>query len=375
MVEDRVDDAPLCFHHVLAGEERGVALHGVTEETLVRADLADDIADGQELHVLAAHRFAGHLRTHPHGDGHVGAEAEADVVGVLAGEVVGMKDRQRRWIELDQHLGARYRERLACADVERHVCPSPACDAKAQRGEGLGLRIGSDPFFSVVSAELSQHDVGRDDRLDGLENAGAGVADLFGRAALRRFHGQAGHDLEHVVLHDVADGAGLLVHGAASLHAEVLGHGDLHAADEVAVPERLQKGVGEAEVEEVLHRLLAEVVVDAENGLLVEDRQERGIERDRRGEVAPERLLDDHAGAFGAAGAAELSGHDRKHARGDGQIVQRMFGTAECLAQAVEGVVVVVIAVDVLEQRKELGEGGVIDASAMFGEAGAGALA
>src|SRR2546430_3730221 len=30
---------------------------------------------------------------------------------------------------------------------------------------------------------------------------------------------------------------------------EPLGHGDLHAGDEVAVPHRLEKGVGEAEVQ------------------------------------------------------------------------------------------------------------------------------
>ena len=38
--EDGVDDAPLRFHHVFAGEEGGVAFHGV--------QLALDLADGEE---------------------------------------------------------------------------------------------------------------------------------------------------------------------------------------------------------------------------------------------------------------------------------------------------------------------------------------
>ena len=80
-------------------------------------------------------------------------------------------------------------------------------------------------------------------------------------------------DLEHVVLDHVADRPGLLVEPPPALHAEVLRHRDLHAADVVAVPDRLQKRVGEPEVQEVLDRLLAEVVVDAEDRPLGEDRR------------------------------------------------------------------------------------------------------
>ena len=57
--------------------------------------------------------------------------------------------------------------------------------------------------------------------------------------------------------------------------AEALGHRDLHVLDVVAVPDRLEERVGEAEVEDVLHRLLAEVVVDAEDALLGEDAVQR----------------------------------------------------------------------------------------------------
>ena len=58
---------------------------------------------------------------------------------------------------------------------------------------------------------------------------------------------------------------------AAVLHAHGLGHGDLHVVDVAPVPDRLEQGVGEAERQDVLHRLLAQVVVDAEDLALVED--------------------------------------------------------------------------------------------------------
>jgi len=48
-----------------------------------------------------------------------------------------------------------------------------------------------------------------------------------------------------VILHHVADLADFVVECAAALHAEALGHGDLHVIDVVAVPHRVEEGVGE----------------------------------------------------------------------------------------------------------------------------------
>ena len=98
-----------------------------------------------------------------------------------------------------------------------------------------------------------------------------------------------------MVLDDVARDARLLVELAAPLDADVLGDGDLHVVDVLAAPERLEERVGEAEDEQVLHRLLAEVVVDAEDLRLVEGRGDRVVERARAREVVPERLLEDDA--------------------------------------------------------------------------------
>ena len=65
-----------------------------------------------------------------------------------------------------------------------------------------------------------------------------------------------------MILHDVADRADLLVEASATLDADLLRHRNLHARDEVAIPHRLQEGIGEAEIQKVLHGLLAEVVID-----------------------------------------------------------------------------------------------------------------
>ena len=61
------------------------------------------------------------------------------------------------------------------------------------------------------------------------------------------------------------NGAGLLVEPGAALDRQLLGHVDLDVVDVLAVPDRLEQAVAEAKREDVLHRLLAEEVVDTED--------------------------------------------------------------------------------------------------------------
>ena len=85
-----------------------------------------------------------------------------------------------------------------------------------------------------------------------------------------------------MVLDDVANRARLLVERGAALDAELLGDGDLHVVDELAVPDRLEDPVREAEHQHVLDGLLAQVVVDAEDLVLGERPRDRGVQRGAR---------------------------------------------------------------------------------------------
>ncbi len=110
---------------------------------------------------------------------------------------------------------------------------------------------------------------------DRLQHLDLLVADLFGGEVHRRLHRDVAEQLQHVVLDQIAQRAGAVVVVGARADAEVLGGGDLHAVDVVAVPQRLEHAVGEAERQHVLDRLLAQVVVDAVDLRLVEDPQHR----------------------------------------------------------------------------------------------------
>ena len=131
------------------------------------------------------------------------------------------------------------------------------------------------------------------ERPDRAQHLDALVADAVGLERDRRLHRGQRQQLEQVVLHHVAQRAGLLVVAAAAFDADRLGHRDLHVVDVAAVPDRLEDAVGEAEDHQVLDGLLAEVVIDAVDLRLVEGRGQLLVQRARRGEVAAERLLDD----------------------------------------------------------------------------------
>ncbi len=167
-----------------------------------------------------------------------------------------------------------------------------------------------------------------------------------------------------MVLQHVADRAHALVELAAAIHAEALGHGDLHTIDVVAVPHRLQHGVGKAEVQQVLHRLLAQVVVDAKDRRLREYLVQRAVELPRRGQVAAERFLHHDAGAVSATGQLQVPCGHREQARRYGQVMQRPLRVAKRLLQRLERGQVVVVAVDVLQPCRELRKDRLIDLAA-----------
>ena len=75
--------------------------------------------------------------------------------------------------------------------------------------------------------------------------------------------------------------------------------GYLYAGHVVAVPDRLQERIGEAEIEDIHDSLFPEEVVDAKDRVLREYRPRHVIELAGGGQVAPERLFDNDARMLG----------------------------------------------------------------------------
>jgi hypothetical protein len=193
-----------------------------------------------------------------------------------------------------------------------------------------------DPAGAVAGAD----DVGRavvHDRRHRGEDVDLAIANVLGRERDRRFHRDERQHLHQVVLHHVPQGAGPFVVARAPLDADGLGRGDLHVIDVAAVPHRLEHPVGEPEDEEVLHGLLAQVMIDAEDLRLVQVRVHQLVQGARAGEIGAERLLDDDAppgvrclGPRQSGGAEVL--HDRPvHRRRNREVEERAEPAAALL--------------------------------------------
>src|SRR5215510_4105579 len=161
-----------------------------------------------------------------------------------------------------------------------------------------------------------------------------------------------------MVLDDVADRARLIIKSAPSLDAEVFGHGDLHTCDMVAIPERLQERIGEAEDQQVVHWQLAQVMVDAEDRLLVEGAEQRAVELLRREEIVTERLFNDDARAVRASRFAQLVHNRLEQPRRDGEIVRRLLRRAQLLPEGLKRGRVLIVAVHIAQQTTQFFESG-----------------
>ena len=173
-----------------------------------------------------------------------------------------------------------------------------------------------------------------------------------------------------MILDHVAQAADGLIECPPSIHAKLLSHRDLHTGDRVTVPDRLQEGVGETKVEQVLDRVLAEKVVDAEDRGLRKDGLSGAVEPPRRREIAPEGLLDDDPRVVGQAGSAELLDDRGEEKRWDGQVVRGTGGFAKGLLQRRERVGILVVPVHVPKPGQQVTERApVVDATSTVGDA------
>ena len=112
-------------------------------------------------------------------------------------------------------------------------------------------------------------------------------------------HGGEAEDLQEVVLHHVADDPELVEVSAAALRPERLLEGDGDAGDVVAVPGGAEDHIAEAETDQVLDHLLAQVVVDPVQLVLREELLQVVAEVRGAGRILSEGLLHDDPGQAG----------------------------------------------------------------------------
>src|SRR5436190_23429788 len=180
---------------------------------------------------------------------------------------------------MDLDFRTRDRKRFTGADVKRHPEPAPGINVQFEGGKGFHFGIRRDARLSAVTVELTAHKIFWIERRDRLQHLDLFIANRFAVGANGGFHRDISHHLKKMILHYVADGADLFVESAPALDSEIFGHGYLHAFDMRAIPKRLEHRIAKTEEQHAMHRLLAEVMVYAEDVLFIERLQQYLIER------------------------------------------------------------------------------------------------
>ena len=219
---------------------------------------------------------------------------------------------------------------------------------------------GCDALDLEVAVVLAADRVRRIDRGHSAEDVEPPARDRV-VPARRRLHRSQREHLQQVVLHDVADRPDAVVERAAALDAEVLGERDLDRLDVLPAPHRLEEGVREAEVHDVLHRLLAQEVVDPEDPLLGEDRGQARVELPRGVEVGAERLLDHEPRVLRERGGREPFGNRPEVVGRDREVEHRRLRFPERLLDPLVELRVGGVAADVGQPPEEILEHVLVD--------------
>src|SRR5581483_6542528 len=341
-----VYDSPGRLDGVLAREQGRVALHRVADQPLVRSQLGCFIVAHVQFDFLAGHDMARSLAACTQCDRDaVRAETKSKVVRLWRHRFA--EHLLRRPLEIDDGFGRRHREFFSGADEDRHVGPTPGIQMQLHGSEGFDLRIRRDAFLFAIAGVLPANQTAAAKWAQAAEYFDLLVADRLGTFSDRRLHRDVRNDLQQMILHDIANRPHLFVETAATLYAEGFRHGDLYTLDVVAIPERFEEAVGEAKIEQILHGLLAEVVVDAEYRRFGEDPMHGLVQCTGRSQVAPEGLFHDYPSALRAARCADSLHHGREKTGRNGEVVQGMMTAGKRLAQAGIGRRVAIIAVDI----------------------------
>jgi hypothetical protein len=126
-----------------------------------------------------------------------------------------------------------------------------------------------------------------------------------------------------MILYDVTDRPDTVIERTTARYADGFGHGDLDLCDVTPIPHRFQQRVRKPEHQQVFYRFLTQIMVNAEDGRLVESTKHHVVETLRSRQVTPERFLQHHPGVGVELGVGESPDHGGCQIRRDSQVMHR----------------------------------------------------
>ena len=246
-----------------------------------------------------------------------------------------LEDLVRGLTEVDFDVRLARGHAFAGTDVKRHASPTPVGNFGAQCDKGFGVARRVDALLIPVSGYgvaihiaccilAADHVLAQcfgGPALEGAQHLELFVTDGVSVGVDGWLHRNRAQQLQRVVLHHVAHRTGAFVKAATLFHTQLFGHGDLDVGDVLAPPQGLEQRVAKSQCKQVLHRGLAQVVVDAKDLLFLEHLAHGCVDRAVGRQVVAQRLFE-HDACFGGVQATggELLTHRGEQARRGGQV-------------------------------------------------------
>ena len=129
-----------------------------------------------------------------------------------------------------------------------------------------------------------------------------------------------------MVFDHIAQTTGAFIETATLADTEVFSHRHLYAGHIVAVPDRFEKGIGKAKIQDVHDCFFAQIVVDPKDRRLGKHGAGDRVQFARRSKIAAERFFDDDPRVLGQASHTQAMDHGLEQCRRDRKIIGGTFG-------------------------------------------------
>lgn len=292
-VDQFIHDLPALLEHIPAGEERLITGDRIHNELLVGVFRGEVFVEDR-FHLLELVALPSLLDIEMDVDRLVRLDFDDDPIllepAVLAGEEFG------DFLEFDDDGGGFPGERLSGHEIDGDSVEIPCRYVELDRDERLGPTVGSDSFLLQVSVILSENDVPVEilAEIDASEDLELFADDGSGIEPGGAIHRHERKNLQEMVLEHIPEGSEAVVIASPASDSHVLAGGYLNVVDVLVIPNRLVDSVREAEGEDVLDRLLPDIVIDPVDVGLLEYFGDLLVEDPCGSEIGPERLLEDH---------------------------------------------------------------------------------
>ena len=145
----------------------------------------------------------------------------------------------------------------------------------------------------------------------------------------RGFHADGAQQLQRVVLHHVTQRAGGVIESAAFFDADFLGNRDLDIGNRFPAPQRLKQRVAKAQGKQVLHRWLAQIMIDSENLVFGQHARHRLVDGTVRRQVVPQWFFQHDTGVGGVEPRqGDVFAHGGEQGGGCGKVHDHHIGAA-----------------------------------------------